>query len=252
MPCRHLSAVFVADDSLRLVGVEHILNVAHLLGSLPLLAGVRIEISHVMARLVAVGILSDKTRNVAGSIFTHVALCNEERVETGDKGCVAAKYLYQPFRMLGNKEGVLPTCALSKVAHSIYRAEGVVGSASAAVVHKGTNKTDVAVVILGIIPAALDVVLVVFLLAHLLCHKSRAPVVHGIFHGDGGSLVHLVARDIAFLHHVRDAVLLHIRCRYLHGLESAFGIKAAETLQIGIGNDGHGAVARHTVGLATH
>ena len=90
------------------------------------------------------------------------------------------------------------------------------------------------------------------LLAHLLCHQGQAPVVCGIFQGNGCGFGHLVARYPAFLQHIRYAALFLVRGRSDHRIQSPFGIKALEAFQIGVGYHRNGTVSRHLVGFTSH
>ena len=78
VPSGHLTTVLITNHTLRLVGVEDILDIAHLLRGLPLLTGIGIEVSHMMARLVTMCILTDQTTDVGRGTLTHITLYDEE------------------------------------------------------------------------------------------------------------------------------------------------------------------------------
>ena len=70
MPSGHLATILVSDDALRLVGIEHILDVTNFLGCLPLLAGVWIKVSDMMARLISMGVHADQATDIRRGVLS--------------------------------------------------------------------------------------------------------------------------------------------------------------------------------------
>ena len=252
MPSRHLAAVLVTDNAFGLVGIEVVLDVADFLCCLPLLSGISIEVGHVVAGFVSVGIHADQTADVCRSMFAHVAFGYKERIQLAHKAFVAAHQVDEAFGMLGHEESIVPAVALAEVAPTVNGLEGIVGRTPTTVVHLRTDEVDALVEILLIIVSALQEGVVDVLLAHLLRHHGQSPVAYSILHGDRSGFRHLVAGNPTFFQHVRHAALLLVRGRSNHSVQSTFGVKAFEAFQISVGNDGDGAVARHLIGFASH
>ena len=68
VPCRHLTGILISGKSVRLHCIELIKHLTNLVGRLVGLSEHGIEIYYMVARLIAMGILADKTRNVGRHI----------------------------------------------------------------------------------------------------------------------------------------------------------------------------------------
>ena len=128
IPCRHLSTVFITDDTVRLICIEVAHDETNLFRSFPLFAGICIEIGYVMARLIAMRILSDQTGDITGSTFTHTVIVRKEAVELRCKRLVTAKQADQSIRILRSEECILPSVALTEIADSVNRTCRIVRS----------------------------------------------------------------------------------------------------------------------------
>ena len=115
IPCRHLTTVFVADNSVRSVLVELIHDVANLFSSLPLLARIGIHIGNVVARFVAVSILANQTGNVCRCFFTHAVVVYEELVKSFQERLVTTEQVDQSIDILWYEESVLPTVSFAEI-----------------------------------------------------------------------------------------------------------------------------------------
>ena len=91
VPSRHLTHIFIATQTINIIMIHRIEHLADTRSGFPRLTGIVIEIDNMVAGLVSMRILSDQTRYIRRSIFAHVALHNEERVELVCKGFVATE-----------------------------------------------------------------------------------------------------------------------------------------------------------------
>ena len=123
-----MSTVFITDDTVRLICVEVAHDETNLFRCFPLFAGIGIEIGYVMARLIAMRILSDQTGDITGSTFTHTVIVRKEAVELRCKRLVTAKQADQSIRILRSEECILPSVALTEIADSVNRTCRIVRS----------------------------------------------------------------------------------------------------------------------------
>ena len=77
-----------------------------------------------VARLVAVCILTYQTGNVSRSMFTHRVVIGEKMVQSFDERLVASEKSNQAIDILRHKEGILPTISFAEVRTTafVYRA----------------------------------------------------------------------------------------------------------------------------------
>ena len=86
VPCRHLSAVFIARKSVGVVEVKRMQHLIHNLLRTPGLAYVVVEMGNVMAWLIAVGILAYQTGNIHRGRFTfQLGIGREQRIQLADE-----------------------------------------------------------------------------------------------------------------------------------------------------------------------
>ena len=203
-----------------------------------------------MARFVAVSILTNKACDICRCSFAHAVVVDKEFIELGGKFFIATEEFYQAIHIMWSEEGVLPPVAFAEVAGHVYTVGRVIRSAPCAVFHLRTYKLYILIEILLIVHGTAWVELGIFVLFHLLSHSSHTPIVDGIFHCYRSGFVHLIAWYKAEVHYIWHSFLLWIDGGSLHCGKCFFGIKSGEAFEVGIGNDWHCAVARHTVSFA--
>ena len=90
-----------------------------------------------MARLIAMGILSDESGDVRRRLCPHVAGDEEERVELGDESFFGAEEFHQSVHIVRHEPGILPCVALGVVVLTVYGAEGIERLAELSVARRG-------------------------------------------------------------------------------------------------------------------
>ena len=78
---RHLSAIFIANHTIRFIGVKTIHDKPCLFSRLPLLTSISIHVGDVMTWFIPMRILSDQPGNIFRCLFTHGGIVNKEFVE---------------------------------------------------------------------------------------------------------------------------------------------------------------------------
>ena len=105
VPCRHLSAVFIARKSVGVVEVKRMQHLIHNLLRTPGLAYVVVEMGNVMARLIAVGILAYQTGNIHRGRFTFQlgkSAVNRES-QLADEGVASSHQFHQSVYIVGER-----------------------------------------------------------------------------------------------------------------------------------------------------
>ena len=108
VPGGHLSAVFVAAETVGLRSIQRAEDLPYSLLCLPRLASVIVEVGDMMARLVAVGVLPDEAGDVGLSTPSRLLWCGEQAVELGHIGLIATQCGYMAVHILWHEETVLP------------------------------------------------------------------------------------------------------------------------------------------------
>ena len=85
IPCRHGTYILISAKAVGVITIHLAKGSAQQFGSLPRLAYVIVEVNHMMAGLVALCILANKTADVGRSLSAHITLYEEERVEFVDE-----------------------------------------------------------------------------------------------------------------------------------------------------------------------
>ena len=250
IPGRHLTAVVVAAKAFGLRQILSLDDFAHQFLRALRLAGKGIEISHVVARLIAVGILANQARHVAKRA---VELGGEKRVELRDEGLAAAEELDKARHVVLHVPRVLPGVALrviAAVAFCMGEGGGVERRLPFARAEARTHEISALVEEVLVEIGAAGEIFIVVLFAHLQRHVGGGVVVVNILERARNRL-HLddVAREVAVFH-ISLPIRLHLvrlRLRHLDGLERALRVEVAEALVVSLGNDGHAVVGNHAV-----
>ena len=114
IPCRHLTYVLVTRKAIRLVRVHRSHNLVDAVGSLPWLTKHSVEVDDMVAWLVAVNILANKTRDIWRYILAlELSIGSEEAVELLDSLLYATEALNEQVEILRNKPQILPCVTLT-------------------------------------------------------------------------------------------------------------------------------------------
>ena len=246
VPRRHLAAVLVADDPRGRRGVHPVQQAARELLCPPRLPDIIVEVGHVVAGFVAVGILPHEPRHVAYVELHLVRFERKEPIQFTDECRAAAEKPGEPVHVVRHEETVVPRRGLGIVAPrgELFERLRPVAVRPAAAEETGRSVEDIGVVErpLRIFPG--DVVP-----AHSPGHAGDRPVVVGIFQRAGDRLALDIGRYKPLCHIVIGTFLIDVR-RADHRIERLFGIVSADTFQVGVGNDRRGMVADHRPRLA--
>ncbi len=244
IPCRHLPAVFVAAQAVGLVGILFVHDPAHEILCFPWLSGKVVQIRHMVAGFVAVGILPDEPGDVALLPSRKACGGSEHLIQLVDKAVRPAKQCHHPGNILWNKEGILPGVGFGKHEVHLRRVKGCGPHA----IHPATDKSRRRVEKVLVVLRPLQIGIMVGILPQCVRHHGDAPVVVGIFQCLRHRFPFHPGRDIAIFPVVfKPVVVLH--AALLHGLEGLFRIIIAEPLHIRICDNGHGMVADHAPGF---
>ena len=263
VPSRHLAAVFVARYTIGGIAILRLEDAVHEFLRAPGAVHIVVEVDGVVARLVAVGILANQTRDV-GREFCAIdfAGCGKETVEFAGESIFAAHKGDEAVHIVGNKPGPLPGRSFAIVVGTVLTAARVEGRAPLAVLILAAHEAHGGVEILLIGFGKLVVARSNGGFAFALSHLCDTPVVVGVLEGLGHALAREVAGDIAefvfvaagsghdfvaqfpFGQHLRDA------CRVIFGQTYAchqrlVGVEVALSLGIGIGGEGDEMIAYH-------
>ena len=171
-----MSHVLIAAESVEVVAV----HLAHSLSEqpcrLPGLSHIVVHIDDVVARLIAMGILSDESGDIGRCLSSHVAGDEEERVELGDESFFGAEEFHQSMHIVRHEPGILPCVALGVVVLTVYGAEGVERLAELSVGAQSAHKSSFLVEVVPVGLAAVEEILVVGLLAQFFGHLRHTGV----------------------------------------------------------------------------
>ena len=138
---------------------------------------------------VAVGILSDESADIGGSLFAHVALGGEQAVELREEGIVASEEVDESVDVVRYEPGVLPCVALGVVVGAMDDADGVEGLAELSFAVYGAHESRCGIEILAVGAAALVEEAVVVVGSELLGHACCTVFSQAVFQCFGNGLV---------------------------------------------------------------
>src|ERR1044072_6667525 len=136
MPCRHLPAVFIPDQTVRLRFVKLVHDRPHARLRLPRLAHVIVKIGHVMTRLVPMRVLPDQARDVYLFATSRLALCCEQLIELARKLRAPTHQRDEPANVLWCEERLLPSVRFSECKRNLARIERLNPASITARAHK--------------------------------------------------------------------------------------------------------------------
>ena len=249
VPCRHLTHILVARQSVRPVVVERREHLADLVGRLPRLPQHRIEVQNMVARFVAVGVLPDQPRDVGrGLAAFDDRTYRKERIQLFNHLRTRAEQPFEALDIVRSQPGVLPGVALAVVVGAVRRGERIEGRPPALPRIPAPHEARRRVEIVAVAMAALLEILRILRLAQRLGGTRRRAVGQSVLHVIGYGLVEHLARDVAVLH-AQAVAPVGIHGRLTDRLESLFAVEAPDALHDGVRHRYDARVAHHAVRL---
>ena len=249
VPCRHLTHVLVARQSVRPVVVERREHLADLVGRLPRLPQPRVEVQNMVARFVAVGVLPDQPRDVGrGLAAFDDRTYRKERIQLFNHLRTRAEQPFEALDIVRSQPGVLPGVALAVVVGAVRRGERIEGRPPALPRIPAPHEARRRVEIVAVAMAALLEILRILRLAQRLGGTRRRAVGQSVLHVIGYGLVEHLARDVAVLH-AQAVAPVGIHGRLTDRLEGLFAVEAPDALHDGVRHRYNARVAHHAVGL---
>ena len=202
-----------------------------------------------VARFVAVSILSDQSRDVGRGL---AALDNgayrKERVQFLQQSLPASEAGDKPSDVVRRQPRILPGVALAVVVGAVRRGEWAEGRAPASFRIPAPHKARLRVEIVAVGVASSFEEPRIVLPAQRLCGACRRAVCQSVLHIVCHGLVHPIARNVTVLFaQVPSASVVH-RC-FADRLESLFAVEARNVLHNGVRHHGNPRIAHHAVGL---
>ena len=249
VPCRHLTHVLVARQSVRPVVVERREHLADLVGRFPRLPQHRIEVQNMVARFVAVGVLANQARNVGRCLaaLDHGAY-REQRVQFFEHPRPAAEASDKTCDIMRSQPRILPGVALAVVVGAVRRGERIEGRPPAFFRIPAPHEARRRVEIVAVAMAALLEILRILRLAQRFGGTRRRAVGQSVLHVIGHGLVEHLARDVAVLH-AQAVAPVGVHGRLTDRLEGLFAVEAPDALHDGVRHRYDARVAHHAVRL---
>ena len=196
---------------------------------------IAVKICHVMARLVAVGVLAFQPCHIAEFDPHLVGFKGKEVIERPDEQVAPAEKLLHPVYVMRNEEAVVPWGGLRIVPSGRERLER---RGPAAVGVAPAEKRRAAVENVHVVRRSRIIFGGYVLPAHQFGHPGDGPVIIRVFECQRYGFALQIRRDITVFHVFVGAFFVYPG-RMHHGVHSLTGIESADTLDIGIGNHGH-------------
>ena len=202
-----------------------------------------------VARFVAVGILSDQSRDVGrGLASLDNGAYRKERVQFLQQDLFASEAGNKPSDVVGRQPRILPGIALAVVVGAVRRGERAERCAPASFRVAAPHEARLRVEIVAIGAASSFEEPRIVLPAQRLGSTCRRAVCQSILHIVCHCLVHPVAGDVTILFaQVSAASVVH--CCFANRLESLFAVEARDLLHNGVRHDGNPRISHHAVGL---
>ena len=246
IPGRHLTAVLIAADPLRSVVVQFIKDLTRQLLGAGGATQVIVKVGEVMARLIAMSILPDKT----GDVLEVSSRCGiaKEIVESVKHLLCSAVESNHPLHIVHGCKTVLPAIGFGVVLAYLVR---VKVSSPRSILLTSTEKLGASVEEMDVIVSSLVVGVCNLFLPECLRHPSDAPVIISVLEGAGDGLVVRIGGNESQSGVGIGAFLVDIR-RLDHSLEHLHRVEVAKlSAEVGISQYGDGVVTDHGSGLAT-
>ena len=243
-PCRHLSAIFVAYQSVGFGGIEMVHDVAYLLLCFPGLSGKIVEVSHMMAGLVTVSILPYEAGDVFHIASAYAFFIGEQGIKAGSKRIVSSLRRSKPVDVVWYIKAVLPGVGLGKMPVDHSRVEGF----EPCPVETRTHKACLGVKKVFPCLRASRILAHNIFAAQLGSHGSHTPVVVGIFKGLAHRLMLLFAGQITKMLIIVEAKVIACAAEE-HGVEGLIAVVTTDAFHPCIGNYRNAVVANHAPGF---
>ena len=245
IPCRHLTAVFIAHDTFRSRCIHFIEQTTGHGLCLPRLTDIIIKVCHVMTWFIAMRILTNQAGNIR-SLTYHSIRGSEQIIQIGCKGSLASEELNHAVYIVRYKETILPCSRFGKFMSYRSRIELFF---PVAVQTLAMEETDIAIEYIAIVQGTFHVFLVNVFLTHRLRHLSNGPVIVCVFQQARNRFT----LDVGWNETVLSVIVRTFGIlvgRNNHGFQCLFCIIATDALHVSIGNDGSRVIANHGTGLA--
>ncbi len=202
-----------------------------------------------VARLVAVGILTDESGNVRrGLRALDYGADSEQRVELFEHSFTASETVLKPWDVMRDEPGILPCVALAVVVGTVLRREWVERRAPSPSAVASSYESGGAIEIMPPRTAALPKPFRFRLFAESLCCKCGCPIGEGVFHVVGHGLAHQVTGDVAVLVPKLTSPSRLLGCLE-NCLKGPFPVEAGNFLDNRVGHDRYARISDHAVGL---
>ena len=244
VPARHLSTVLVADEAVGLVVVEIGENASHAVGTALGVVGEVVEPGHVVAGLVAVGVLAPTTGDVGLLPAGGGAVDLEERVKGCFETLVSTQGVHVDGGVVGSREAILPAVGLGVMKIHLSRIVGSQPSPVATGTEEAGRGVEEMAPGLGPPPEFRRDVGT----PQRSGHPRDAGVVVGVFESLAHRLALVVGADEPLAPVGLEPEVIAARA-VEHGVQREIGIEPSDALEMGVGDHGHRVVADHAVGL---
>ena len=139
-----------------------------------------------VARLVAVGVLTDEAGDVRRSVLTvYSGISGEKRVKPLDKLLAGAVEINQAGIVVRSEPGILPGVSLTIIISAMLRGIWIERSPPAAVCHLSSCEQSLRIHIIAVGMAAVTEIFSVIRLAKVISGGGHSCIRNGIFHIKG-------------------------------------------------------------------
>ena len=115
IPSTHLSAILIANQSIRTVFIKCLTNPVHDGLRLLRLSTIVVQVSHVMTRFVAMGILTNQSRNIRLIAARSARISAKQRIQMIFRSLYTTQFIHHPHDIMRNIHRILPSIGLSKM-----------------------------------------------------------------------------------------------------------------------------------------
>ena len=243
-PSAHLTAVLVAAQTLRRSVVEVGANVPDPVCSLERRSRIRGQIAHVVAGLVAVGILAPKSCDVGLDASGGLDWGVEHGVNLGQKSRVTSRQRRLALNVVLGGKQVLPRVGLREVEVHLSWLKAFIPSSFSL----GLDESAGGVVQVFPMRRTLAEPTLHFPFVEVARHPGNACVVKGVLQGLGHTLVFMVRRDVAKLG-IGIQAQMHAVCSLDHGVEGQVLVPVVNAPSQRVNHDRYAVVPNHAAGV---
>ena len=205
-----------------------------------------------VARFVAMRILTDESRNIGRRVFAQVSFDNEERIELSHETIFVGEEFHQATNVVRYEPSVLPGVSFGIIILSVYGMERIERHTEFAVRTQTTHKLCFGIEELFVRLTALQEVGIVAFLAQQLGHFGDGSVGNGVFQRLGHGLrsrIFVISHVAVLLQRIHTTLVEH--SRLLHGFERCLTVFHI-SLQHKVAQHNDSRVSYHAIGLISH